>query len=79
MEYRILFNVFNRFIIIAETETGAPLKIIPIENDLTFDEFVSVAKDMWMTIINKSGGSLISDETIFQIESVCNKDNFNQN
>ena len=50
-ERNILYDTKNRSLILTESDTGALIKIIEKDEDLNYEDFVLVAKNMWFDLI----------------------------
>lgn len=50
----ILYDKRNRSVILSDANTGAPLKIIEKDEDLEFEDFVLVAQNIQMDMVDFS-------------------------
>lgn len=50
--YNVVYQCNNRSLILSDDETGAPLHIIEKDEDLDFDTFVLISKNIWMDLID---------------------------
>lgn len=48
----IVYDSINRSVILSDAETGAVLMIIEKDEDLDFDTFVLVSKNLWLDMID---------------------------
>jgi hypothetical protein len=48
----VIYNCRNRSLILADQETGAPLEIVEKDEDLDFEDFVLVARNLLMDLID---------------------------
>lgn len=46
-----IYHTTNRSLILADAETGAPFKVVEKDKDLTFKEFDSISKSIWMELV----------------------------
>ena len=50
--YNVLYQCNNRSLILSDEETGAPLKIIEKDEDLDYETFILVSRNIWMDLID---------------------------
>ena len=48
----VLYDTINRSIILSDADTGAVITIIEKDEDLDFDTFVLVSKNLWLDFID---------------------------
>jgi hypothetical protein len=49
--FNVVYNCNNRNIILADSETGAPISIVEKDEDLDFETFVLISQNVWMDLI----------------------------
>ena len=53
-EKNIIYDTNNRSLILTDANTGAPLKIVEKDQDLDFKVFVSVARNIYLALVEYS-------------------------
>lgn len=52
LNMNVIYSCVNRNVILSDSETGLPISIVEKDEDLDFETFVLIGKNVWLDLID---------------------------